>query len=521
MKKVVKSFSPIFLLLLPTFTSVVWAQSNQDSTNAIKTYFIPQVSDTLNISKSGYYLAEVKDLRTNPSNNGSINIDGVKHSLSFTNGLPLFISSFILPQNPNENLAPLSIQIEKLKCFASSNGKTDEAQLYMKLNFLDPTSSQLIKTFENTFIYKKGSQYDFLSKFMYNSFKLALSGLKNKRLVTRATSTEEKISTGDVKIFRIPLPDNKFSWSNTEYKIQNIKDARMYDKNEGSISVGYFNQMAVAKLDTSLEYYFSNSITTSNESFKKPLTLQIESFRISEEETALGEKGSVFFTANLLIDSIGNKYSIFKNTITFDTVVDLDLSSKWPIIINRTLEVYFTTFNEKEPTLLTFDKKNEEIIAERFYYKHKYYWNGRELKRLKDFNEVINNLDDTELTKKFYSSINYIKAGRMMNYVGFSLLAYSFIDFLLVEDRSIKNWYKSDTYASNYTNKLGFKKLTVLSGFASIITSFVLRKAGKHELLKSVGLYNKSLAKKVSLNFVPNIQKQGYLFQLNYLIGQR
>lgn len=525
MKNVVK-FLPFLFLVVYLFSGIASYSQSPD-----QSYAFPSMKDTLNISRSGYYLSEVLDLRVNTSNNGSIEINKVKYSLTLTYGLPLQISSFIYPQSntSNTSLSPLSVQIEKLKCFASTNGKSDEGQLYIKLSFIDLSTSTPVKTFENTFNYRKSSKPDFLADFMYSSFRIAFLGLKKKIIVYNPDSPIVAVQNNSIdptteKVYRIPLPSAKIIWNNPNYFLSTIEDNRFYSKNEGGVSIGFFNQMAAAKLDSSLEYYIKNTISNSPDQTKKPLSIQVNSFRISEQETDKGEQGRIYLSVHFLTDSAGNKYSVFNKIIQLDTLNEFDVTKQWPEIIKHTLTVLLQSFDNQEQKKLipiSPSNTNNEIVVERFYYKHKYYWQGKELKKLSSFENVIATTNNLAINKDLNTSINLIRTGRVLNIVGATMLAYGFLDFLQVEDKSFKTWYKSNTYASSATSLATDKKLLMWGGATAIVSSFILRKAGKSKLLQTVGLHNKSLAKKVSLNFVPNIQKQGYLFQLNYTLGMR
>lgn len=528
MKNVVNYLSFLFLSICLFSGLTSYSQSSTENQN--QTYSFPSINETLNISRSGYYLSEVIDLRVNPSNNGSIEIKKVKYSLTLPNGLPLYLSSFILPQNNSTNtyLSPLAIQIEKLKCFASSDGKSDEGQLYIKLNFIDLSNSTKVKTFENTFNYRKSSKTDFLADFIHASFRTAFIGLRKKTESynpdSPTTLIEDKTSNVADNSYRIPLPSTKIEWNNPNYFLSSIEDNRSYSKNEGGVSIGFFNQMAAAKLDSSLEYYIKNTISNSPDQSKKPLSIQVNSFRISEQETDKGEQGSIYLSVNFLTDSAGTNYSVFNKIIQLDTLNEFDITKQWPEIIKHTLTSLLQSFDNQEQkklSPLSPSNTNNEIVVERFYYKHKYYWQGKELKKLNSFYDVMTTNTDISINQDLNTSINLIRTGRVLNIVGATMLAYGFLDFLQVEDKSFKNWYKSNTYASSLTRLAADKKLLMWGGVTAILSSFILRKAGKSKLLQTVGLYNKSLAKKVSLNFVPNIQKQGYLFQLNYSLGMR
>ena len=528
MKNIVNYFVLLFSICL--FSGIAgYSQSNTENQN--QTYLFPTIKDTLNISRSNYYLSELLDLRTNKTNNGSIEINKIKYNISFQYGLPLHLSSFIYPQNnvTNSNLSPLSIQIEKLKCFASTDGKSDEGQLYIKINFIDLSTSTQVKTFENTFNYKKSSKTDFLADFMYSSFRIAFLGLRKKIEVYNPDSPTNTATQNNTNItvdnaYRIPLSPSKIEWNNPNYFLSTVEDARNYSKNEGGVSIGFFNQMATAKVDSSLEYYIKNTINNSSKTNKKPLSIQIKAFRISEQETDKGEQGSIYLSANFVTDSASIKYSIFNKIIQIDTINEFDITKQWPEIIKKSVKELLQSFDNKESKKIIPLIANEienEIVVERFYYKQKYFYKGKELKKLSNFEDVILTNNDFTINQDFTNSIKLIRTGRVLNIVGATMLAYGFVDFLQVEDRSIKNWYKSNTYASNATRLAADKKILIWGGVSSIVSSFILRKAGKSKLLQTVGLYNKSLAKKISLNFVPNIQKQGYLFQLNYALGIR
>lgn len=514
----------LFLLVCLFLGTVGHSQTAIENTNL--TYAIPTINNTLNISKSGYYLSEVIDLRTNPSNNGSIEIKKTKYSLTLPNGLPLHVSSFVFPQNNSSNLSPLSVQIEKMKCFASTDSKSDAGQLYIKLHFIDLSNSRKIKTFENTFNYKKSSKPDFLADFFYTSFRTALLSIKKKteNNDNLTSNTLNYSNTNTENTYQIPLPSTRIKWNNPTYFLTTIEDNRSYSKNEGGVSIGFFNQMAAAKVDSNLEYYVRSMISDSTAQTKKPLSIQINAFRISEQETDKGELGSIYLSVNFLTDSAGVQYSVFNKIIQLDTINEFDITKYWPEIIKQTLTTLLQSFDNQEQkklSPLSATNSNNEIVVERFYYKHKFYWQGKELKKLSSFKGVTTTNNDLAINKDFNNSINLIRTGRVLNIAGATLLAYSFIDFLQVEDKSFKNWYKSNTYASSATSLATDKKLLVYGGLTAIVSSFILRKIGKSKLLQTVGLYNKSLAKKVSLNFVPDIQKQGYLFQLDYSLGMR
>lgn len=544
MRKVVGQVSLAFLVLGFIFNNLALAQSDISPAD----YVVPAVQDTLSLQKTGYYISEIKDTRSTKPNNGFFTIYSTKNSITFKDSLSSYVLAFIYPKSKQKELKPLRIEIEKLKFIGSSNGKIDEGQLYVKLFFYDSIQRNVIHTFERTFNAKKKSTPTLVSDLVYTAFRIAIVGLKrpnpdvkyNSINDVKTPNTEinqyeiakEKIEEKEEdKTYKIPLPNQTYKWKNDQYSITGIKDIRPYNKAEGNLLIGYFNLKTKAKLDSNLEFYFKNCIDTNVESNKTPLTLYISTFQCTEVQTPDGEKGTLLLSANLVKDSAGSLYSVFKKTIELDTINENDLTKHWPSIISKAIGILLEKpeFSNPEPFIVPiiqnpiYNSNNtaiSQIIKESTTEGTTYYWQGKELKQLNDFNEPFESIYNTDAYHVYKTSRTLIRTSRATSIAGGVLLAYALADYLFLEEKSLRNWYKSRVSESSKIMPID-KKIIIWTGASSLVSGIICNAIGKSQFLKAIGMHNKTIAEKISINYAPDLFNQGHQFRLNLMLGQR
>jgi len=304
----------------------------------------------LSLVKNGYYLSGIQDMRTNKSNNGYVERDKIKYRLTFNDSLPSYLSSFILPnaeKGQQLGLVPLLLQIEKMRIFSSSDGKFDQAQTYLKLHLINETTKKEVRTFEQTVNYNKKSVPNFIGKVVFETFKAAFVGLKAKPPVASNTTNPQGLgvaAAGDKGVaskngdsenltYVIPLASEKVNWENKDYYISDVKDIRVNKQSEGTILNGFFNKKTQAFLDSNVESYVKRSLSSTADSFKKALTMYIKSFTVSQEGTANGEQRSLYFSAMLTYDSLGNQVLVYQNTVKIDSIREEGKTDLWPPVI--------------------------------------------------------------------------------------------------------------------------------------------------------------------------------------------
>jgi len=508
-----------------------FAQSKSDSSKYV--YVITPVIQTLNISNTGYYLAEVIDARGNKTNNGYLQ-DTVKHRLVFLDSLPAYIFSFVFPQSPTDaGLGkPVSMQIEKMRCFSSTDGKIDEGKIYLKVGFYEHKSigGKLVHSFEHTFNYRKKNQVDFIANLIRNAFKNAFSGLKNTNpeslspIKPSQPSNSSRVEFNQVQAtnsYTIPLPRDKTNWNHPRYYLSDVEDRRTYNKNEGGVVAGFFNRRSAARLDSSLKYYLTRAFESPVEKGKKPLHLIVNTFRCNEEFTSSGEQGNLTFSSYLTFDSANTQYVLFSKVVSIDSTNETDITPYWPSIIKKSLEDYFQGFNTSSfiPIPLETDTKpSDEIVVESFNYKKKYFWKGNEMLKMSDFDQAFYENQNFESKQIFQNAKTSIRVGRTFMYTGGGFVCYALLDFLAMKDQSIINWYKAEPENSK-SWMIVDKKLFLWGGASLFVSGFVCKAIGKDLLSKAIGLHNQNVFEKMSFNFSPDFQNHGYLFQLNLQLG--
>jgi len=490
------------------------------------------------ISKNGFYLQKVTDTRTNKTNNGYIERDLSKRRLVFQDSLASYISSFIYPTQPKPLLVPLSIQIEKMRIFSSTDGRTDNAQIYVKLHLFDEIAHEKLRTFERTLNYKKKADPAFVGKVMYDALRIAFVGLRPKTVLRAApvSSTTSDSSATEVLILkeeakernvhRIASPAALLEWTSSEFYLADVKDVRSDQRNVGMVRKGFFSQKYEAELDSGLEVYLKKSIHSTPDSSKKRLTLYVHSFQIKEEASAYGEENDLFFTGVLAYDSAGITIQMFENVVEIDTVSDKDITSQWPSLITKALSLYFQPFEEKKTRKLVPENIGQnsyfnanEIRAEKYGFRDRYFHKSKVLRGLNDFSPIFQ-MDVDSVNNTFATAKSLCYMGRISLAFGGTLLAWSGLDFLLSEEQSLSKWYNGEKETST-AMKFIDKKVVIKVGTAHLIGGIICNIIGKVVLDKAISMHNKSLAERVSFNLSPDIYNNGFQFHLNMLLGCR
>ncbi len=510
--------------------------------------FFPPAADSLSIAKTGFYLAEVQDIRANKMNNGFVERNKIKYRLAFQDSLPVYATSFIYPHHSNEAqvlLQPLTIQIEKLRIFSSSNGKFDEAQTYLKLNLLAYGTNEILRSFEQTLTYSKKTQPNFLGKVMYEAFRTAFLGLKAKPSATLSQPVPvkgdsvnpaflayRKMLNKDTEkdlpfTYTIPLSDKgHIEWKNNQYYIADIKDIRRNKENEGTVFMGFLNRKAQAFADSNLEFYLKNTLVSTVDPSKTPLTLYVKSFQVSQELTSWGEQRNFYFSGALIYDSAGTAKLLYQNVISIDSTAEKVNTAIWPDLIKSGLSQYFQDFasyKEKPQTVSPlFLGENSyysshEIVEEKHFLSKSYLYNTRSLKKLKSMNvgfrEDVDSIRHTFITAK-----TLIYLGRASIALAATTVAWDVIDFLLSQQKDITQWYRNDGESTALLNHFE-KELNLQIAITELAGGLICKTLGKHVLRKAIFQHNHSLAERVTLRIRPNLQNQGANFQLNLLLG--
>jgi hypothetical protein len=511
------------------FLHICFSFGQKDSSSFIASVYFPTVTDTLDISKTGYYLAEVIDDRTNKKNNGYLIQKNIKKYLAFKDSLPSYISSFVFSKtNLTERKAVIMV-IEKFRCFSSTDGKIDDGQLYLKAKFLDQNKTMLL-AFERTLSYKKKSQANFIAKIVFNATRTAFAGLQKPSSTTSskaASSLDNKVSYpgNTVKnqlIHSIRIPLEKINWEHTQYYLASVEDHRKDKRNEGSAILGYFNRKAALKTDSSLPYFIQNLCSSRKIEGKKALKMYLNKFKCNEDLTSNGERGTQVFSAQLMLDSLQNTYILYENLILIDTTDTQDITPYWPSIISESLQRYFKAFNTTHSTIFDMEAlkaDSSEIEVESFHYRNKYFYKQSALKKLRDFENAFAKSPNPEAKVEFKNAQNWIRTGRGGLIIGSALTVYALTDYLSMNDKSFKNWYKANPEMSKKW-MIGDKKAFLWSGMGFMAAGFLYNIVGKSALSKAIRLHNKSVYEKMSLNLAPDLLNRGCIFQLNLQLGQ-
>lgn len=528
-----------FLILCSSIAS----SAQTDSLSS--TEFFPKVLDSLFISKNGFYLQKVTDVRTNKTNNGYVERDLSKRRLLFNDSLSAYVSSFIYPGKQHPSLVPLSIQVEKFRLFASSDGKTDNAQIYVKLHYYDEIAQEKLRTFERTLNFRKKTDPNFIGKVVYDAFRISLSSLRPKTVlrvapVPAAVNTENKDINDTVKteviyipqvpetknrnVHTIPLASTPFIWSSEEFYLADVKDVRGDQQNVGMVQKGFFSLKAEAELDSGLENYLKKSIASTPSPSKRALTMFVRSFQIKEEQTAYGEENNLMLVAILAYDSSGSTVQVYKNVIELDTTSDKDLTPEWPVMIKKALAVYFQPF-EANKTHLALEENvgqnsyynTNEIREEKFGFGDRYFYRGKELKGINDFSNIFKT-DADSINNTFATAKSLRYMGRISMGIGGALLAWAGVDFLLSEEKSLTKWYNGGDETSTII-KFWNQKTVVNLGTAHLIGGLISNIVSKVVLDKAVRMHNKSLAERVSFRAAPDIYNKGFQFHLHMFLS--
>jgi hypothetical protein len=521
----------VFLFLMAS-TTVLFGQ--QDS--AVSVYSFPSVTEQLNVFKTGYYLSEVLDERENKANNGYVNVKGEKKSLVFASDLPSYLQSFIkVTDEQRKILAPIQLHVEKFKIFANTDSTVDKGQIYIKVKFTELDNDFKVHSFERTVSYNEKPSPDFVGKMVYRVFKMAFLGLKNvsrPKVVTTTTSDSTKpmvlvtkspmstSSSSSVRTYVIPLPQLGYTWNNPQFRIGDVKDIRTNTANEGNVLEGFFNLKAQAKLDSGLVKYIGLITKTPEDSSKKTLTLSITSFRFQEKLTALGERGTLLFSAELGEDSIGQYKALFQSDIFVDTTADDDITPAWPAVIAETFQRFLTQFDSAHidsahSTLLASGFQQGEIRVEKQYFPTRYYYGKKKLKSLKAFKAPFELSPDKAALTQYKKARENIYIGRTIFVFGCTVLAYPLLDYLWSEDKSFRNWYKSDDSPLMVPDK----KICLYSGLGLMATGLLFKTAGRAMLDKAIEKHNRGVFKVTSIGFAPDLQNSGWSFQLGMVMG--
>ena len=503
--------------------------AQKDSLVNVTTVYFPAVTDSLDISKTGYQLVLVKDIRTNKSNNGYLIQKNVKQPLAFKDSLPPYISSFVFHKKPDNHSKPVTLSIEKFRCFSSTDGKIDEAQLYMKAKFIDE-NNQTVHSYERTLNYKKKSQPNFVAKIVFYMVRAAFSGLQNSTTTSysnAALSSGKQASNTQIinknnLIHKISYPKEKAIWEHPNYYVDKVEDIRCSKRNEGSALVGYFNRKAEVKTDSSLSYFIQNSCTYRTKEGKKPVKMYLKKFECNEDLTSDGERGRLVFSAQLVLDSMQNTYNLYQNSIVIDTTDIQDITPLWPNIVSKALQRYFQDFNLKNISHFESDPKNidsSEIEVMRYHFRENYFYQNKELTKLRDFERVFSKSPNSEAKLAFKNAQNWIRTGRRGVIIGSALTVYALADYLSMNDKSIKNWYKADPEKSK-SWMIEDKKAFLWTGSGFMVLGLVYNLVGKAALSKAIRLHNKTVYEKVTINLEPDLQNRGCIFHMNLQLGQ-
>lgn len=531
-----------YILPIVLFSTVAFSQNASLAPETPKEYF-PTTIDTLDVSKSGYYVAEIEDKRSNKTNNGYVEREKVKYRLVFQDSLPLYLSSFFRPKNAT-NLAPLLLQVEKFRIFSSSTSNSDEGQIYIKLHLIDLNTKEEARTIERTYNYRKKSQEGFIGKLVYEAIKTSFMGLKRKqslssppiiqnRLDTTGNPREHYTKSVDAptstthsstgrEIHTIPFSTNKVYFNSPKYYIARIKDIRSYQKNEGTVLKGFFNKKTEAKLDSNVEKYIQNLLPDNQDSSKKPLTLYIKNLTLSEVPSASGEQGTLFFAANLTYDSLDQSFLVYQSEVQLDSASEENITNAWPTILAKGLNNYFKEFEASPKALLPFNLLQttsyytaNQITEEKYHFRGKYFWNYKEINNLKGFDPAFA-VDIAPVKNTYSTAKSLIRTGNVSMAFGAVFLAYAGLDYLLVEDKSLRSWYKGSNSSSIMVTD---KKLFVHLGATHLIGGLLCNIVGKSLLQKAIAMHNKSLSERISFFLLPDLPSKGCGFQFNMLLG--